>query len=188
MKPEIHVNGNIYGVPVGDYIITQATVNYGIGSEEMYCDISMRPVVDKRCSIKNFVQIDPIRQRIKEDIEHMYFNPHHIDYTKAIISTMDAKVFSSSMQKLDMTAFDIENIYVNEEKGTIVVKWGDGVTTKVKLEKGDAFDLEAGVSFALLKRLLISHHHLQRVIKDKVIYSGKEEPNVRRTKSRGSDK
>ena len=62
------------------------------------------------------------------------------------------------------------------------------MTTKVKLEKGDTFDLEAGVSFALLKRLLISHHHLQKVIMDKVIFSGKEEPDVRRTKSRGGNK
>lgn len=163
MKPEIHVNSNTCGIPVGDYIITQGTGNYGIGSEEIYYDISMR-------SVKNHIQLNPIRQ----DIERMYFNPHHIDYTKAIISAMDTNVFSSSMQKLNMHAFDIDNIYVNEEKGTIVVKWGDGATTKVKLEKGDVFDLEAGVSFALLKRLLISHHHLQRVIKDKVIYSGKE--------------
>lgn len=157
--PEIEIRNNTCGIPVGDYFITQATGNYRIGSEEIYYNINVEPV-------KDHIQLDPIRQRIKEDIERMYFSPHHIDYTK---------VFSSSMQKLNMHAFDIENIYVNEEKGTIVVKWGDEVTTKVKLEKGDAFDLEAGVSFALLKRLLISHHHLQRVIKDKVIYSGKEE-------------
>lgn len=169
MKPEIHVSDNTCGVPAGDYFITQATGNYSIGSYEPYYSISMEPVKDL------ITQCDPIRRRIKEDIERMYFSPHHIDYGKAIISTMDTKVFSSSMQYQDMSAFDIENIFVNEEKGTIVVKWGDGATTKVKLEKGDTFDLEAGVSFALLKRLLISHHHLQRVIKDKVIFSGKEE-------------
>lgn len=154
MNPEVYIRNNECGIPVGDYFITRATGNYGIGSEEIYYNINVEPV-------KDHIQLDPIRQRIKEDI-NMY-NPFR------------TTVFSSSMQKLDMSAFDIENIYVNEEKGTIVVKWGDEVTTKVKLEKGDAFDLEAGVSFALLKRLLISHHHLQRVIKDKVIYSGKEE-------------
>lgn len=170
MKPEIHVSNNTCGVPTGDYFITQATGNYGMGSEEIYYNISMEPVKD---IAKDFIiQCDPIRQRIKEDIERMYGN-----YDGSYVNMYDpfgTKVFSSSMQKRDMSAFDIENIYVNEEKGIIVVKWGDGVTTKVKLEKGDAFDLEAGVSFALLKRLLISHHHLQRVIKEKVIYSGKE--------------
>lgn len=161
MKPEIHISNNTYGVPAGDYIITQSTGNYDIGSKDMYYDISIRPT-------KDYWKFDPIRQYIKEDIEHMYGNYVNID------DPYVNRVFSSSMQKLDMSAFDIENIYVNEEKGTIVVKWGDGVTTKVKLKKGDVFDLEAGVSFALLKRFLISHHNLQRVIKEKVIYSGKE--------------
>lgn len=181
MKPEIHVSDNTCGIPTGDYIITQSTGNYGMGSEEIYYDISMRPI-----EAKNLARFDPIRQRVKEDIERMYG-----DYDGSYVNMYDpfgAKVFSSSIQKRDMSAFDIENIYVNEEKRTIVVKWGDGATTKVKLEKGDVFDLEAGVSFALLKRLLISHHHLQRVIKDKVIYSKKEEPDVRRTKSRGGNK
>ena len=159
MNPEIYLRNNTYGIPVGDYIITQITADYGMGSETIYYDISMRRAEAK--DLRSYV--------------NMY-------------DSFGTNVFSSSMQKLNMHAFDIENIYVNEEKGTIVVKWGDGVTTKVKLEKGDVFDLEAGVSFALLKRLLISHHHLQRVIKDKVIYSGKEKPDVRRTKSRGSDK
>lgn len=170
MKPEIHVNNNTCGVSAGDYIITDVMGNYDMGSEEMHYDISMRPVKNL---IQNQYCIDPIRQRIKEDIERMYGN-----YDGSYVNMYDpfgTKVFSSSMQKRDMSAFNIENIFVNEEKGTIVVKWGDGATTKVKLEKGDVFDLEAGVSFALLKRLLISHHHLQRVIKDKVIYSGKEE-------------
>lgn len=164
MNPEVYIRNNECGIPVGDYFITQATGNYRIGSEEIYYNINVEPV-------KDHIQLDPIRQRIKEGIERMYGNTVILNMYNPFRTT----VFSSSMQKLDMSAFDIENIYVNEEKGTIVVKWGDGVTTKVKLEKGDAFDLEAGVSFALLKRLLISHHHLQKVIKEKVIYSGKKE-------------
>lgn len=166
MNPEVYIRNNECGIPAGDYFITQATGNYGISSEEIYYNINVEPV-------KDHIQLDPIRQRIKEDIERMYGN-YDGSYVN-MYNPFRTTVFSSSMQKLDMSAFDIENIYVNEEKGTIVVKWGDGVTTKVKLEKGDAFDLEAGVSFALLKRLLISHHHLQRVIKEKVIYSEKEE-------------
>lgn len=175
-RPEIEVRSNTCGVPAGKYIITEATGNYGMGSEEIYYNINIHPIYD------------PADLYLKNDVDYMYFNLDYVHHPKATLDTTGPKVFSSSMQKLDMTALDIENIFVNEEKGTIVVKWGDGATTKVKLEKGDVFDLEAGVSFALLKRLLISHHHLQRVIKDKVIYSKKEEPDVRRTKSRGSDK
>lgn len=172
-RPEIEVRANTCGVPAGKYVITEATGNYDYGT---HYNIDILPIYD------------PSNQYLRNSVDYMYFNPDYVRHPKATLDTTGPKVFSSSMQKLDMTALDIENIFVNEEKGTIVVKWGDGATTKVKLEKGDVFDLEAGVSFALLKRLLISHHHLQRVIKDKVIYSGKEEPDVRRTKSRGSDK
>ena len=158
MKPEIHVSDNTCGIPTGDYYITQFTGNYGMGSGEIHYDVSMEPV---KVAASEWER-DPIRQRIKEDIERMYGN-----YDRSRVNMYDpfgTKVFSSSMQGKDMSAFDIENIYVNEKKRTIAVKWGDGVTTKVKLEKGDTFDLEAGVSFALLKRLLISHHHLQTLL------------------------
>lgn len=161
-RPEIEVRANTCGIPTGNYTITGVTGNYSTGSDGAYYNVEIHPVYN------------PVNQYLKNYIDYMYFSPDHVHHQKAALDTTGPKVFSSSMQKLDMSAFDIENIYVNEKKGTIVVKWGDGMTTKVKLEKGDVFDLEAGVSFALLKRLLISHHHLQRVIKDKVIYSKKE--------------
>lgn len=160
--PEIELRDNTCGVPAGKYMLTEATGNYDYGGNGTHYNIDIRPIYD------------PSNQYLKNHIDYMYFNPDYVHHPKAKLDINRANIFSSSMQKLNMHAFDINNIYVNEEKGTIVVKWGDGVTTKVKLEKGDVFDLEAGVSFALLKRLLISHHHLQRVIKDKVIYSGKE--------------
>lgn len=175
-RSEIEVRSNTWGVPAGKYIIVRDAIKLGIDGDGAYYDIEIRPIYD------------PADRYLGNHIDYMHFNPDYVHHQKATLDIIGTNVFSSSMQKLNMHAFDINNIYVNEEKGTIVVKWGDGATTKVKLEKGDVFDLEAGVSFALLKRLLISHHHLQRVIKDKVIYSGKEESDVRRTKSRGSDK
>ena len=93
MKPEIHVSDNTRGIPAGDYVITQFTGNYGMGSEEIYYDISMRH---------------------PNTIERMYGN-----YDRSRVNMYDpygTKVFSSSMQKKDMSAFDIENIYVNEKK------------------------------------------------------------------------
>lgn len=161
-RPEVEVHNNAYGIPAGKYIIVEEATKLGIDSDGTYYDVEIRP------------KYNPAFQYLGNSVDYMYFNPDYLDHPKATLDIIGTNVFSSSMQKLNMHAFDINNIYVNEEKGTIVVKWGDGATTKVKLEKGDVFDLEAGVSFALLKRILISHHHLQRVINDKVIYSKKE--------------
>ena len=46
----------------------------------------------------------------------------------------------------------IKNVYFNSTKGTTVVKWNDGTTTKVKCD-GEAFDKEKGLAMCILKKL-----------------------------------
>ena len=46
----------------------------------------------------------------------------------------------------------IENIYLNEDKGTVVIKWVDGTKTKVKCQDGETFDAEKGIALCFMKR------------------------------------
>lgn len=45
-----------------------------------------------------------------------------------------------------------EKIWVNKEKKTVVIKWCDGVKTKVKCQDGDSFDAEKGIALCFMKR------------------------------------
>ena len=45
----------------------------------------------------------------------------------------------------------IKNVYFNEAKGTTVVKWLNGTTTKVKCQYGEPYDKEKGFAMCLLK-------------------------------------
>ena len=46
----------------------------------------------------------------------------------------------------------IENIFLNEEKGTVVIRWVDGIKTKVKCQDGEDFDAEKGIALCFMKR------------------------------------
>ena len=46
----------------------------------------------------------------------------------------------------------IENIYLNEDKGVVVIKWVDGTKTKVKCQGNEPFDAEKGIALCLMKR------------------------------------
>lgn len=45
-----------------------------------------------------------------------------------------------------------DKIWVNKEKKTVVIKWRDGVKTKVKCQDGDTFDAEKGIALCYMKR------------------------------------
>ncbi len=46
----------------------------------------------------------------------------------------------------------IENIYLNKDKGTVVIKWVDGTKTKVKCQDNELFDAEKGIALCFMKR------------------------------------
>ena len=46
----------------------------------------------------------------------------------------------------------IENIYLNEDKGVVVIKWVDGTKTKVKCQGNEPFDAEKGIALCFMKR------------------------------------
>ena len=46
----------------------------------------------------------------------------------------------------------IENIFLNKEKGTVVIRWVDGTKTKVKCQDGEDFDAEKGIALCFMKR------------------------------------
>lgn len=68
----------------------------------------------------------------------------------------------------------IVDIYVSRKKSTVAIKWSDGKTTKARARNDEEFDLETGVAVAILKKVIISHHHLQKTIKALVKYSDKD--------------
>lgn len=53
----------------------------------------------------------------------------------------------------------IEKIYANKEKGTIVIKWQTGETTKVTCHKTDKWDLEKGIMAAITKYVLGNNYN-----------------------------
>lgn len=69
----------------------------------------------------------------------------------------------------------IDHIYADVEKRTIVVKWVDGNTTKVKLQEGDNWDLEAGVNAAIVKYLADSHNSYKKFIQNNTTYVVKKD-------------
>jgi len=46
----------------------------------------------------------------------------------------------------------VENIYLNEDKGVVVIKWVDGTKTKVKCQDNEPFDAEKGIALCFMKR------------------------------------
>lgn len=79
----------------------------------------------------------------------------------------------------------IENIYVNEKKRTIVVKWYSGETTKVTCAPDDTWDLEKGVAMAIAKYYLGNDYHagdlFQRYLKKATISASKNTDNKKKT-------
>lgn len=79
----------------------------------------------------------------------------------------------------NLSEFNIENlihhIYANAEKGVIVVKWIDGEITKVTLQEGDSWDLEAGVNAAIVKYLTDSHSSYKKFIQNNTTYVVKKD-------------
>jgi len=71
----------------------------------------------------------------------------------------------------------IESIYANKEKGTIVIKWQTGETTKVTCHESDTWDLEKGIMACITKYVLGNNYNaysmLDKYIKS-VKYSGKD--------------
>ena len=65
---------------------------------------------------------------------------------------------------------EIERIYVNENKRTIVVKWLTGERTKVKCAKGDTWNVEAGINAAIVKYITKSNHAYYKDIHKKIEY------------------
>ena len=45
-----------------------------------------------------------------------------------------------------------DEVFVNNKKKTVVIKWADGRMTKVTCDKEDKYDLEKGVLYAMLKK------------------------------------
>ena len=47
---------------------------------------------------------------------------------------------------------NVENIWINERKGTTVIKWKDGTKTKVCCQNDEEFDPEKGIAMCFMKK------------------------------------
>lgn len=65
---------------------------------------------------------------------------------------------------------NIERIYVNEGKRTIVIKWLTGERTKVKCAKDDTWNVEAGINAAVVKYITKSNNAYYKDIHKKIEY------------------
>lgn len=67
----------------------------------------------------------------------------------------------------------IKNIYLNEDKGVVVIKWIDGTKTKVKCQDNEPFDAEKGIALCFMKRAFYNRGCYNDVFK-KYIWSNNE--------------
>ena len=67
-----------------------------------------------------------------------------------------------------------EKIYVNKDKRTIVVKWKDGTTTKMKPQDIDAFDIEKGIALCFMKKMHDNRGAYNNIFKDVVYFENDE--------------
>jgi len=68
-----------------------------------------------------------------------------------------AKLLETKTDELGKTLLpqshpELEKVYANPTKQTIVLKWTDGTTTKANCDEADNFDLEKGVAVAMAKK------------------------------------
>jgi hypothetical protein len=71
--------------------------------------------------------------------------------------------------------FYVQKIYVNPEKRTTTILWGDNTRTTVTCSDLDNFSLEEGFCHALAKRVYGKYENYARFFSDKkVVYSGKK--------------
>ena len=97
----------------------------------------------------------------KDDYRNDYFKNHYTKY--------DMKDIIEEGWNIDMKKGKLKNllenddkglepepvgdeIYVNNKKKTVVIKWADDRMTKATCDKEDKYDLEKGVLYAMLKR------------------------------------
>lgn len=59
---------------------------------------------------------------------------------------------------------NIENVFFNKEKRTTVVKWKDGVITKVTCNEADQFDKEKALALCYMKRYFKNRGAFNKVI------------------------
>lgn len=93
--------------------------------------------------------------------------------------TMAEKIEEESKEKEEdqrslmvraLKGIDVERILVSPNKKATIVFWGDGSKTVVKLADGDEFDLYAGFTAAVAKKLYGSNSALKKMINRKVEY------------------
>lgn len=119
----------------------------------------------------------PVDSRL--DLHEMFrFSPYWYDMNE---SKFAIKTYLEGEDKM----VKIENIYVNEKKRTIVVKWYSGETTKVTCAPDDTWDLEKGVAMAIAKYYLGNDYHagelFQRYLKKATISASKNTDTKKKT-------
>ena len=68
-----------------------------------------------------------------------------------------------------------ESIYVNEDKRTIVVKWKDGTTTKMKPQDIDEFDIEKGIALCFMKKMHDNRGAYNNIFREAIYFENDED-------------
>lgn len=90
-------------------------------------------------------------------------------YNNKLRTITSAKVISAPSIK-----YFHEKIYVNKDKRTIVVKWKDGTTTKMKPQDIDGFDIEKGIALCFMKKMHDNRGAYNNIFKDVVYFENDE--------------
>lgn len=106
---------------------------------------------------------------IEADYSTTYNNP-------VVITTIFLKMMTGVMDMRTITKAKLlsappikkyhKQIYVNKNKGVVVVKWKDGTETKMKVHPEDTFDVEKGVALCFMKKMHDNRGAYYNIFKD----------------------
>ena len=167
---------------VGPYVLEWHS---GINQYRLVCGEDGVIIIDSLDMLLDFEQNDKDVSSIGFDfytngfLSELLTRGH--DYYSEGTSAFAIKTYLEGEDKM----VKIENIYVNEKKRTIVVKWYSGETTKVTCAPDDTWDLEKGVAMAIAKYYLGNDYHagdlFQRYLKKATISASKNTDTKKKT-------
>lgn len=143
-----------------------------LNAEVKYFNAEMKIGMYKfRLSCPESVHIKPV-SRVTDSVTIVFKKLERLGEQK--MNKMDSRVESFLQELFDedtnkresahILTPKISNIYANEKKKTVVVKWQTGETTKVTCLKGDEWDLEKGIMAAITKYVLGNNYNAGNIL------------------------
>jgi hypothetical protein len=131
-----------------------------LSTGDEFASISMEGINTKNIKINNVDIEDIIKDKIKKYDENRVFSDEILsklleenikDLEDKLKEEIKEKIAKDKRRDINYFIATIDKVYFG--KGTTVIKWKDGTTTKVKCQDGEEFDKEKGVAMCIIKHM-----------------------------------